>query len=64
MVGEGHRERESQVDFALSTETNVGHDVTAVRSQPEVKPKVGSSTDYATQMHPPVLLSLLLLGKQ
>ena len=42
-------EKESQTDSTLSMKPNVGLDPRTLKSWPEAKPRVRSSTDYATQ---------------
>ena len=42
--GREKRERESQADSVLSTEPDAGLDLISLRSQPELKPRVGQST--------------------
>jgi len=42
---EGQRDRESQADFALSGGPSGGLDLTTLRSQPELKSRVGCLTD-------------------
>jgi len=49
--GQGEKERESQADSALGAEPTVGLSLTTLRSQPELKPRVGRLTDGAIQ-HP------------
>ena len=43
------KERESQANSTLSTEPDVGLDLTTLTQWPELKPRVWSSTDHATQ---------------
>ena len=43
-------ERETQADSTMSSEPNKAFDLTMLRSGPELKPRVGHSTDYATQV--------------
>jgi len=47
---EGEGERESQADSTLSAEPDVGLDLMTLRSWPELKSRVGRSTDWATQV--------------
>ena len=42
--------RESQANSSLSNETNMGLNLTTLRSGPELKPRVGCPTDCATQV--------------
>ena len=50
MVGRGRgRGRQSQEDSELSTELDAGLSLTALRSQTELKPKVGHLTNCTTQ---------------
>ena len=42
---QGQRERESQAGFTLSAEPDAGLDPTTLRSRPELKSRVGYSTD-------------------
>ena len=50
MEGQRERERESEADFILSAEPNVGLDLMTLRSPPEWKPRVGCLTNCATQV--------------
>ena len=43
------RERESEANSILSTEPHLGLHPMALRSRPELKPRVGHLTDFATQ---------------
>ena len=45
MCAHRERERESQADSALSTEPDLGLNLMTLRSQSELKPRVGCSTD-------------------
>ena len=53
-AGEEHREREgereSQAGSTLSAEPDTGLNLTTVKSWPELKSRVGHSTDWATQV--------------
>ena len=49
MWEEGQREREPQADSMLSREPDLGLDLGIQRPWPELKPRVGRSTDWATQ---------------
>ena len=48
--GGAEGERESQADSTLSTEPDMGLGLTTLRSWPGWKPRVGSSTNWATQV--------------
>lgn len=48
-MGEKQRERESQADSTLSTEPDRGLGPSTLRSQPELKPKVGCFIDWASR---------------
>ena len=43
--GQRKRERESQADSILSMEPNIVLDLTTLKSQPELKPRVGHLTN-------------------
>ena len=47
--GQRERERESQVDCALSTEPGLELDLMTLRSRPGPKPRVGCLMDCTTQ---------------
>ena len=44
-MGQGQMERESKADSLLNVESNIGLQLTTLRSWPEPKPRVGRFTD-------------------
>ena len=64
---EGQRERESQADSMLSVKPSAGLNLMTLRSQPELKPRLGRLTDWTVQV-PPVLffkkIFASLMGKK